>query len=183
MKILIVVDMQHDFIDGPLGTKEARTIVPKVKKLISNLSEGDFIIFTQDTHTEDYLYTQEGKKLPVKHCIEDTHGWEILEELTEEACKGKAGAYVMEKCCFGTIDIVNQIDYMIQHAPIDEILFCGVCTDICVVSNALIVKSAFPDTSVTIIEDACAGTTPENHDAAIRVMQNCQCNIMEETIQ
>ena len=182
MKILIVVDMQHDFIDGPLGTKEARTIVPKVKKLISNLSEGDFIIFTQDTHTEDYLCTQEGKKLPVKHCIEGTHGWEILEELMDAAFKGKAVAYVMEKYSFGAPDIASHIDYITQNTPIDEIIFCGVCTDICVVSNALIIKSAFPDTPVTIIEDACAGTTPENHDAAIRVMQNCQCNIMEETI-
>lgn len=168
-KVLIVVDMQNDFINGSLGTKEAQAIVPNVKRKIQEYRQrGDEIIFTRDTHQENYLDTQEGKKLPVKHCIENTYGWQIAEELKMENCK------YINKPTFGWL---YWKDFVCEY---DEIELVGLCTDICVVSNALILKATFPETEITVDASCCAGVTPESHKAALTTMKMCQINIINE---
>lgn len=165
-KLLIVVDMQNDFIDGSLGTKEAQAIVDKVENYVKNF-DGD-VIFTLDTHNEDYLNTQEGKKLPVKHCIQHTHGWNITEKLSKYA------NWTVVKPTFGSTyltKIVGDDDYT-------EIELCGLCTDICVVSNALLLKANFPEIPISVHKDLCAGVTPESHEAALTTMKMCQINII-----
>ena len=142
-KILIVVDMQKDFVDGSLGTKEAQAIVPAVKDKIENF-EGD-IIFTKDTHEEDYLNTQEGQNLPVVHCIRGTAGHEIIEEL--------------------------------QPYTIESIELIGLCTDICVVSNALLIKAFLPEVPISVTAGCCAGVTPEKHKSALETMKSCQIEV------
>lgn len=178
MKTLVVVDMQNDFIFGPLGTPEAVSILPNVMKKIEEYRErGDNIIFTRDTHYKNYLDTLEGKYLPVEHCIAGTHGWQIADGLTsfeDERVNKYSFAYthwnlVMFKDDKGDIP--------------DEVELVGVCTDICVVSNALALKSAFPELlNIDIVVDAscCAGTTPENHKAALQVMKCCQIKVINE---
>ena len=164
-KTLIVVDMQNDFIDEALGTKEAVAIVPNVKKKIEEYAaNGDGIIFTRDTHSEDYLETPEGKKLPVKHCIKGTHGWEIADGLYVEGCK------IIDKPNFGWPDWKNE--------SLEKVEIIGLCTDICVVSNALIIKASFPDAEVSVDASCCAGVTPETHDAALATMKMCQIDIL-----
>lgn len=164
-KTLIVVDMQNDFIDEALGTKEAVAIVPNVKKKIEEYAaNGDEIIFTRDTHSEDYLETPEGKKLPVKHCIKDTHGWEIADGLYVEGCK------IIDKPNFGWPDWKNE--------SLEKVEIIGLCTDICVVSNALIIKASFPDAEVSVDASCCAGVTPETHEAALATMKMCQIDII-----
>lgn len=164
-KTLIVVDMQNDFIDMALGTKEAVAIVPKVREKIAQYRKnGDEIIFTRDTHTEDYLNTPEGKKLPVPHCIRCTKGWQIAQGLYVEGCK------IIDKPNFGWPHWENE--------KLEEVELVGLCTDICVVSNALIIKATFPDASVTVDSSCCAGVTPESHRAALQTMQMCQIDIV-----
>lgn len=161
---LIVVDMQNDFITGSLGTKEAQSIVSNVKKKIEEYkARGDEIIFTRDTHQNDYLDTNEGKHLPVKHCIEGTYGWQIADGLEVDNCR------YIDKSTFGWTqwDIHN----------FEEIELVGLCTDICVVSNALILKAQFPDINITVDASCCAGVTPESHNAALTTMKMCQINI------
>ncbi len=163
-KTLIVVDMQNDFIDEALGTKEAVAIVPNVKKKIEEYAaNGDEIIFTRDTHSEDYLETPEGKKLPVKHCIKGTHGWEIADGLYVE------GSKIIDKPNFGWPEWKNE--------SLEKVEIIGLCTDICVVSNALIIKASFPDAEVSVDASCCAGVTPETHDAALATMKMCQIDI------
>ena len=166
-KTLIVVDMQKDFIDGALGTKEAVAIVENVKKKIAEYqANGDEIIFTRDTHQADYLNTNEGKHLPVEHCIEGTEGWKIDKELEVE------GALYIDKPPFG---------YMNWKAyDLEEVELVGLCTDICVVSNALIIKATFPEIKVTVDAGCCAGVTPESHKAALTTMKMCQVEIIGE---
>lgn len=169
-KVLIVVDMQNDFIDGSLGTKEAQAIVPNVKRKIQEYKErGDEIIFTRDTHQENYLYTQEGRKLPITHCIEDTYGWQISDSLESENC------FYVNKDTFGWLDWED-----VLYNRYDEIELVGLCTDICVVSNALILKATFPETEITVDASCCAGVTPESHKAALTTMKMCQINIINE---
>lgn len=164
-KTLIVVDMQNDFIDEALGTKEAVAIVPNVKKKIEEYAaNGDEIIFTRDTHSEDYLETPEGKKLPVRHCIKGTHGWEIADGLYVEGCK------IIDKPNFGWPDWKNE--------SLEKVEIIGLCTDICVVSNALIIKASFPDAEVSVDASCCAGVTPETHAAALATMKMCQIDIL-----
>lgn len=164
-KTLIVVDMQNDFIDEALGTKEAVAIVPNVKKKIEEYAaNGDEIIFTRDTHSEDYLETPEGKKLPVRHCIKGTHGWEIADGLYVEGCK------IIDKPNFGWPDWKNE--------TLERVEIIGLCTDICVVSNALIIKASFPDAEVIVDSSCCAGVTPETHEAALATMKMCQIDIL-----
>lgn len=164
-KTLIVVDMQNDFIDEALGTKEAVAIVPNVKKKIEEYAaNGDGIIFTRDTHSEDYLETPEGKKLPVKHCIKGTHGWEIADGLYVE------GSKIIDKPNFGWPDWKNE--------SLEKVEIIGLCTDICVVSNALIIKASFPDAEVSVDSSCCAGVTPETHAAALATMKMCQIDII-----
>lgn len=163
-KTLIVVDMQNDFIDEALGTKEAVAIVPNVKKKIEEYAaNGDEIIFTRDTHSEDYLETPEGKKLPVKHCIKGTHGWEIADGLYVE------GSKIIDKPNFGWPEWKNE--------SLEKVEIIGLCTDICVVSNALIIKASFPDAEVSVDASCCAGVTPETHAAALATMKMCQIDI------
>ena len=164
-KTLIVVDMQNDFIDEALGTKEAVAIVPNVKKKIEEYAaNGDEIIFTRDTHSEDYLETPDGKKLPVKHCIKGTHGWEIADGLYVE------GSKIIDKPNFGWPDWKNE--------GLEKVEIIGLCTDICVVSNALIIKASFPDAEVSVDASCCAGVTPETHAAALATMKMCQIDIL-----
>lgn len=173
-KILIVVDMQNDFIDGSLGTKEAVSIVDKVKMKIAQYREaGDVVIFTRDTHHEDYLETAEGKKLPVLHCVEGTHGWELADGLLAE------GAEVVDKGSFG---FTGWREYLLPYGAADKnvsIELVGLCTDICVVSNALILKAFFPETDISVDAACCAGVTPESHEAALVTMRMCQIDIKE----
>ena len=166
-KTLIVVDMQKDFIDGSLGTKEAVAIVENVKKKIAMYKEnGDEIIFTRDTHQENYLETNEGKHLPVVHCIEGTEGWKIGEGLEVE------DAIYIDKPSFG---YMNWKDY-----DLEEVEIIGLCTDICVVSNALIIKATFPEIKVSVDASCCAGVTPDSHKAALTTMKMCQIEVCGE---
>lgn len=165
-KTLIVVDMQKDFIDGALGTKEAEAIVENVKKKIESYNEnGDEIIFTRDTHYDNYLETNEGKYLPVVHCIKDTEGWMINKELEVP------GAIYIDKPSFG---YMNWKDYNLE-----EVELVGLCTDICVVSNALIIKATYPEIKVSVDANCCAGVTPETHKAALTTMKMCQVEVIE----
>ena len=165
-KTLIVVDMQKDFIDGSLGTKEAEAIVEKVKNKIDQYKEqGDEIIFTRDTHKENYLNTNEGRHLPVVHCIKGTDGWRIAEGLEIP------GAIYVDKPSFG---YMNWKDYHLE-----EVELVGLCTDICVVSNALIIKATYPEIKVTVDARCCAGVTPESHKAALTTMKMCQVEVIE----
>lgn len=166
-KTLIVVDMQNDFIDMALGTKEAVAIVPKVKaKIEEYVKNGHGVIYTRDTHQENYLDTPEGKKLPVKHCIAGTKGWQIADGLYVEGCK------IIDKPNFGWPGW--------DQETLEDVELVGLCTDICVVSNALIIKAAFPDAKVTVDKSCCAGVTPQSHEAALLTMQMCQIEITGE---
>lgn len=167
-RTLIVIDMQNDFIDGALGTKEAQAIVPNVKKKIKEYkARGDEIIFTRDTHFEEYLETNEGKHLPVKHCVRGTHGWQISDDIGNGA-----GCEVINKITFG-YEGWDRYNF-------EEVELVGLCTDICVVSNALILKAMFPDIDITVDASCCAGVTPETHKAALTTMKMCQINVIGE---
>lgn len=167
MKTLIVIDMQKDFIDGALGTKEAVNIVPAVKKKIKEyLDRGDEVIFTRDTHAENYLETSEGKKLPVVHCIKGTEGWKIPEDIDVRSCLH------IDKPTFGWTGW--------RDMNFEEIELIGLCTDICVVSNALILKATFPEINISVDPSCCAGGTPESHNAALSTMKMCQINVIGE---
>lgn len=171
-KLLIVVDMQNDFIDGSLRTAEAQAVVPNVKAKIKMYETNkDKIIFTRDTHSENYLETQEGKNLPVKHCITETKGWCIAPMLQY------IGHQVWCKGSFGSIGMAKEITT--EYNP-DEIEIVGLCTDICVISNALILKAAMPETKITVDASCCAGVTPESHKNALSAMKMCQISIINE---
>lgn len=166
-KTLIVIDMQKDFIDGSLGTKEAVFIVDKVKEKIKQYKEnGDQIIYTRDTHPENYLETREGKYLPVVHCVKGSEGWLIPEELRVEGCE------VIDKPSFGYTGW--------EKYNFEEIEIIGLCTDICVVSNALILKALYPEIKITVDASCCAGVTQESHKAALLTMKMCQIEIRGE---
>ena len=170
MKALIIIDMQNDFISGSLGTPEAQAIVPKVaEKLKRDSYLDDEIIFTQDTHFDyNYFDTNEGKHLPVRHCIRATYGWFVHPSIDDQEFLH------IEKNSFGYIPWKCVLD------GFDEIELVGLCTDICVVSNALILKALFPEATITVDASCCAGTTPENHKAALQVMKSCQINVINE---
>ena len=170
MKILVVVDMQNDFIDGALGTPEAVKIVPYVKELIENF-DGK-VLFTRDTHFLDYMDTQEGKNLPVLHCIRDTPGWEIRPEL--DALR-KTDA--IDKLTFGSSELP---DILQKEENIESITFIGLCTDICVISNVMVTKAFFPEIPLIVDAKACAGVTPESHKNALAAMKMCQVTILNE---
>lgn len=167
-KTIIVVDMQNDFVTGSLGTKEACKTVPVIEKLLKENQENQ-IIFTQDTHHEDYLSTSEGKMLSVEHCMKGTKGWEIIPELKEWTHQ----AIMVEKPTFGSLKLPQLIS---QNQP-EQIVLVGVCSDICVISNALILKAYFPETPIIVYENACAGVTPDKHQAAIETMKSCQIDV------
>lgn len=175
MKTLIVVDMQNDFITGSLGTKEAQAIVPNViKKIEKYYSCRDNVIFTRDTHHPDYLDTQEGKILPVEHCIKNTLGWMVSEKIVNKLSDLGIIPNIINKESFGYNHWEN-MEYMLGNST--EIELIGLCTDICVVSNAIILKAYFPEIPITVDSSCCAGVTPELHEAALKVMKSCQIKV------
>lgn len=169
-KVLIIVDMQNDFIDGSLGTKEAQDIVNNVVESIKDKKDDYLVLATQDTHFDNYLSTLEGKNLPVMHCIKGTPGWQIQEDI-KVLIEDKN---IFEKNTFGSEDLIN---YLKEYQP-DEIELLGLCTDICVISNALLLRAAFPNTPISVIEDCCAGVTPEKHQSALNTMESCQIQVI-----
>ena len=167
-KILVVVDVQNDFIDGALGTSEAAAIVENVKLKIREYRPED-IFATMDTHGPDYLKTQEGRNLPVEHCIKGTEGWKIRADIAELL----DGVRIFEKPAFGSIDLARELSGIASNEDI-EIEIIGLCTDICVVSNALLLKASMPEVTIYVDPGCCAGVTPESHEAALRTMEMCQ---------
>ena len=170
-KILIVVDMQNDFIDGALGTKEAVAIVPKGEEKIRNF-DGE-VFFTRDTHERYYLETQEGKNLPVKHCIRDTEGWQIRKELDVLRKTDP-----VDKETFGSTDLAGELTMIDEDEGIGSITLVGLCTDICVISNALLIKASLPEVPICVDATCCAGVTPESHENALKAMEACQIRII-----
>ena len=170
-KILIVIDMQNDFIDGSLGTKEAVDIVEDVKKKILTYDKRD-VFATMDTHEENYLDTQEGKNLPVSHCIENTEGWELNNEIAGLIYPEN----VFKKPTFGSVELAKKISDIAKEGEI-EIELVGLCTDICVVSNALLLKAFLPETKISVDASCCAGVTVEKHNAALETLRSCQVSI------
>ena len=194
-KLLVVVDMQNDFIDGSLGTKEAQEIVPKVIEKIKNFD--GIIVATMDTHDENYLSTQEGKNLPVKHCICGEDGWHLNEEvrkallLSEMFCrndKQENAIWLLENYCketFGSLELMDdcydEFGEDGQSHPEDvEITLIGLCTDICVISNAMLLKAALPEAKIVVDASCCAGVTPESHKNALEAMKMCQIEVINE---
>jgi len=172
LNILVVVDMQNDFIDGALGTKEAVAIVPYVKEAIQAFAGK--VLFTRDTHFADYLQTEEGKHLPVPHCIKDTDGWQIRAELDALRVTD-----AVDKITFGSKELVE----LLKHEEnVESVTFMGLCTDICVISNAMLVKAFFPELPLTVDAKGCAGVTPESHRNALAAMKMCQINVINEEI-
>ena len=172
MNILVVVDMQNDFIDGALGTPEAVDIVPKV--MVKMMNFDGLVLATRDTHGEDYLETQEGKKLPVKHCIKETHGWEIKEEIQQLLISQPIDKPTFGSEALGKVlkDLNNDVE------PIDSITLVGLCTDICVISNAMLLKAFLPEVPIQVDASCCAGVTPESHERALEAMKACQIEIL-----
>ena len=170
-KVLIIVDMQKDFVDGALGTQEARAIVDAVRKKLA-AHEGP-VIFTQDTHQPDYLNTQEGRLLPVEHCIEGTEGWRIIPELRPYA--EKPGVKIIRKPTFASVELARAL--AARAGEIEEIELVGLCTDICVVSNALLLKAFLPEMKISVDSACCAGVTPEKHAAALETLRSCQIDV------
>ena len=171
-KLLVVVDMQNDFVTGSLGTAEARAIVKDAAEYIREF-DGNIIV-TYDTHADDYLSTPEGRKLPVPHCIYGTEGWELAPEIAE-ALEGK-GYLTMKKDTFGATALPAFLQEKFRYT--DAIELIGLCTNICVISNALHLKNSFPLIEITVHSGLCAGVTPEKHEAALEVMRSCQINVI-----
>lgn len=174
-KILVIVDMQNDFITGPLGNAECQAVLPKIVNLVSN-NNFDEIILTRDTHQENYMDTQEGKHLPVPHCIEDSEGWQIVNEIANATAN--AEPIIIDKPSFGSIQLGQVLEGICNdyHGDI-EITFTGVCTGICVISNVMIAKATLPEIPITVIADCCACVSPESHQTALDAMQLCQVAI------
>ena len=172
-QILITVDMQNDFIDGALGSREAAAIVPAVKERLKTF-DGD-VYFTRDTHGKDYLQTQEGKKLPVPHCIEGTHGWQIADALLPYV----QNATVIDKPTFGSVALAQHLKAVHEKEPIASVTLVGLCTDICVISNAMILKAAFPEVKITVDASCCAGVSIESHRTALDAMKAVQIEVKE----
>jgi len=184
-KILVIVDCQNGFITGSLASEEAQKKVPNIVKKIKDFEDG-IIILTRDTHSEDYLNTKEGKKLPVVHCVKNTWDWEIEDSVAEaftERIDDETSVVgtIVDKPTFGTFEIIDYIKYALNAYGDTEIEICGFCTDICVVSNAMILKAAFYEkANITVDASCCAGVTPETHNAALTTMKMCQINVINE---
>lgn len=174
--ILVVVDMQNDFIDGALGTKEAEAIVPKVEEKIKNFSGK--VLFTRDTHEDNYMETQEGRNLPMPHCIRNTRGWEIREEL--EALRKEEP---IDKVTFGSVDLGMRLKALNEEEAVQSITLAGLCTDICVISNAMVLKAFLPETQIIVDAACCAGVTPDSHQRALEAMKACQIQIENGELQ
>lgn len=171
MKLLVVVDMQNDFIDGALGSAQAQAVVEPVwKKIELWRAQGGQVIFTRDTHDEHYMQSQEGRKLPVEHCIKGTHGWQICDRLTV------GDSLVVDKPTFGSVELAHRVAKM---EGVEEVQLVGVCTDICVISNAMVLKAAMPEMPISVSAGCCAGVTQESHETALQAMAACQIEIVE----
>lgn len=180
MKVMVIVDCQKDFIDGSLGTPEAQAMMPRLIEKIKNEPSSTLFFFTRDTHQSDYLETREGKNLPIPHCIYNTDGWAIDSRLTEMFPSPVA----FNKITFGSPDLINFLDDIIVDGlydnPVEEVEFVGLCTDICVIANAILAKTYLPDRiDVSVDATCCAGVTPEKHAAALEVMKSCQITVKE----
>ena len=170
MEVLVVVDMQKDFISGALGTKEAVAIVPRVAEKIEQAKKaGKTVVFTRDTHHENYLSTQEGKNLPVPHCLKDSDGWQI------DPALDTTGALIFDKPSFGSEALVR---YLKELSGLERAEFVGLCTDICVITNVLSTKCALPELPITVDSSCCAGVTPESHENALSAMRMCQIGVV-----
>ncbi len=177
MKVLIVIDMQNDFISGALGNPETLAVLPKVcERVKSALKDGTKLLYTLDTHGEDYPYTQEGRNLPIAHCIKGTWGHELADEL-KKIIGDTAHSFAVEKCTFGSKELPKRISELCGEA-LGEIELIGVCTDICVISNALLLKAFFPETRITVRADSCAGTSAAAHDRALEALKMCQIEVI-----
>lgn len=167
-ELLAVIDMQNDFVFGALGSSDAQAILPAVEKRISAARQaGKTVVFTRDTHGEDYFSTQEGKRLPVRHCLKDSEGWQIVGGLQ------KSGDKVFDKPLFASVELAEYI----RRENFERVEFIGVCTDICVVSNVLLTKAFSPETEVSVCAKCCAGTSAAAHEAALLTMRSCQAQI------
>ncbi len=192
MKIMVIVDMQNDFVTGPLGTPEAQAIVPKIVDKLEQADGSEYLVlFTKDTHQNDYMDTQEGKNLPVPHCIEGTPGWSIVKPIASYVdYSGKFLTYSAKniikgrfyKPTFGSLELAAELRKICELPDVDveEIIFMGVCTDICVVSNVLMTKAYCPEVLVTVDAECCAGVTPDRHVAALETMKSCQVNVIND---
>lgn len=173
-KCLVVVDMQNDFVTGSLGTKEGEAIVGNVVDKVNNF-DGE-VLFTKDTHPENYLDTQEGKNLPVVHCIKDTEGWELVPELA--AIVAEKGYRVFEKPTFGSVELANYLKKKYDDGELESVELVGICTDICVISNALMIKAFMPELPMKVDSSCCAGVTVAKHEAALEAMRSCQLEVL-----
>lgn len=173
-RMLVVVDMQRDFIDGALGSAQAQAIVPKVIEKIKGF-KGQ-VLYTRDTHDEGYLDTLEGKKLPVVHCVFGSDGWQLEEEIGKLAKENNS--LIFDKPAFGSLGLAGCLSGIAKVAKIDEIELVGLCTDICVISNALLLKATLPETNIVVDGSCCAGVTPESHETALKAMAACQVEIL-----
>ena len=185
-KVFVIVDCQNDFIDGSLGTAEAQAIVPRIVEKINNMSdkENTLVLFTKDTHYENYFDTLEGSILPIKHCIENTPGWSINKEIVAAVKKYDFLGYSSKKIInsrvykntFGSDDLE---EFFVKHKEeIESVEFVGLCTDICVISNVLMARQKMPNTEIIVDKACCAGVSPDKHEAALEVMRSCQINVI-----
>ena len=183
MKVLVVIDMQKDFVDGALGSPEAQAIVPNVAAKVKQYAEMEdaVILYTRDTHYDNYMETMEGQYLPVPHCIYGSEGWSIIPEVYVD----NGRTYVADKATFGYQHIAGMVARSCRNCfepwetwEVESIEICGLCTDICVISNALILKANFIGVPITVDSSCCAGVTPEKHEAALEVMRSCQIDVI-----
>ena len=170
MRILVVVDMQNDFVSGALGSKEAQAVLPLINERISAAQD---VVYTFDTHTEEYLSTQEGQNLPVIHCVKGTWGHALADGLMV-----KDGSKRIEKPTFGSLELGGYVKEVFERGEIDAVELVGVCTDVCVISNALLIKAHCPQLPVSVVASCCAGVTPESHANALKAMEACQVKII-----
>ena len=173
MRALVIVDVQKDFVTGALGTAEAQAMLPRLLEKLRGFEGGVWL--TLDTHGEDYLETQEGRYLPVAHCIKGTEGWQLEDEVGSIARERDAA--IVEKPTFGSEKLVEELRSLYEEGRLEGVELCGLCTDICVVSNALLLKAAMPELPISVDAACCAGVTPEKHRAALEVMRSCQIDV------
>lgn len=181
MKAVIVVDVQNDFVYGTLGSEEAANKIPMICETIEQLADEDtFFYCTLDTHNENYSNTQEGTKLPVSHCVAGSWGHAVVDDVISTLAENAYYSDYIHKPTFGSLDLLNTMwaDEIEFDSPFESITLMGFCTDICVVANALLLKTAFPEVEINVVEDCCGGTSYEAHKAAIEVMKSCQINII-----
>lgn len=171
--VLVVIDMQNDFIDGALGTKEAQAIVGNAAEYIKqSISDGVEVVYTRDTHFDNYMDTQEGRNLPVPHCIKGTYGWEIRDEL--KALQSD-DTRIFDKLTFGSVELA---EYLKNIPELESVTLIGLCTDICVISNAMVIKANLPEVFIKVVENCCAGVTPQSHKNAVEAMRMCQVAVV-----